>query len=328
MWTLSVDWMIKGILFLVYTVCAYKVIQIGGRPLMRRWDTPDYLAPLHEIDEDKPGPITAHLELLLRATSRNYTRQNVPQFIALSLSLFTGSYLLLLRGIGGLDFSLANLSYAKLFHPQAFLYAAIIGLLPYAIKRMRIFLMRHENSYAMIDALEQLIIHYRRPGREGDLYRALFTVTDTLQGPIKRTFHSMVTMLQVEGRTSIRRATELFEYQIQNGWAKQLSILFIKAFEDKRDIERALKKVHSDMTESRRHLEQEKSEYSESIIMGFLPTVLLPIAIFGINRMFEGAVINLLFSEPKVFQALLLCVFSSLVGLGTSFVLSKPRIEV
>ncbi|PWW01220.1 hypothetical protein DFQ01_110110 [Paenibacillus cellulosilyticus] len=319
------EMILKGILLLLFMVSVYKLVQVISTPLMRRWYTPDYLEPLND-NEETSSRVHLHLEMLLRATGRTFTPQRITQFIAMSASLFVGAYLLLLRGFGGVDFDVRSIQ--QFMNMKVLLYAAIIGLVPYGFKRLQLFLARRENSYALMDGVEALLLHYRQPGHEGDLYRALFSVTEALHGPMKRAFGAMVNTLQLEGKTSIRRAVALFEFQVQNGWAKQLSVLFIKAIEENRDIERALKKVHGDMTESLRHIEEEKSEYSEAVIMGFIPTAGLPFAIYGMNRLFEGAIWQLLFQQPKVFQALLLCVLSCAIGLVTSFILSKPKLEV
>ncbi|WP_138753548.1 hypothetical protein [Paenibacillus sinopodophylli] len=318
---ISVETLVKAVLMLAYAGCTFGLVGGVQSVLFRSWSVPTYLDALHVKHKDDEQQNFGHLELLLRSTSKTFHRNTISQFFTLSIVLFVIVYVVLLLGFNGGDF----LSW---WNNRAFGLAGLTALLPYGLRRVKLYNIRRENSYALIEASELLLIKYRSPNNQGDLYYALYETTDELQGTMKRAFSSLVTILQLQGRMAIREGVELFTYQIGNSWAKQLGVLFTKAAKENRDISRALEKVHTDMQESKRIVEAEKSEYMDSIIMGYFPVVLVPASIFGINQMFEGAIFRILFDDPKTLQALMLCIIFVIVGLVTSLMLSKPKIEV
>ncbi|GMK47494.1 hypothetical protein PghCCS26_46240 [Paenibacillus glycanilyticus] len=326
---LQPEGMIRLMIFLAFLYYAYGAIGAIGAAAFRSWRLPAYTTRESSETEENKKRLFSHLDLLLRSTSKSVHRHAVSQFITQSVMIFISAYVLLLMGYrGGEIYQGGGLKPAMLLDPRALLLAILLGLLPYGYRRMRLMMIRRENSYALIDQTEKLLMKYRVPSGQADFYQSLYTLANEAEGSIKRTFMNMVTILQIEGKGAIHAAVELFTYQVQGSWSRQLGVLFIKAAKEGRNIEKALEKVHSDMVESKRIVEEEKSQYSDSILMGFFPIVLVPIAIFGINAMFDGAILKIIFQYPKAFQALVLCVLSIPTGLVTSFILSKPKIEV
>ncbi|GBG08092.1 hypothetical protein PAT3040_02659 [Paenibacillus agaridevorans] len=319
---------VKIILILLYAFGAYQLTGVVFAPLLRRWRSQGYLGatPKASLTDEYASRFT-HLELLLRATSHptKFTRTSVAQFLTLSGSLFFLAYFVLLVGSHG---QLPGGQLGDWWNPNALLMGILTAAIPYALKQIQLQMIRNANSYALIDATELLLMKYRTPGYEANLYHVLSELTTEIEGPMKRTFFSMVTLLQVEGRTAMPEAAELFVYQIKNTWSRQLGILLIKAALENRNIERALVKLHEDMTEGKQIVEGEKTEYMESIIMGFFPLVIVPSILFFMNDLFDGSVSKMLWTNPAVFQGLVLCIFFIFVGLATSLVLSKPKIEV
>lgn len=321
---------VRMVLMLIYAFGAYRLIGTVFAPLLRRWRSQAYLLPAAEKGQEEEEKVSrfSHLELLLRSTSNptTYTRTSVAQFLTLSFSLFFLAYFLLLvvnqghvpRGFVLGDWWSAN----------ACLFAVLFAGIPYAWKQIQLQLIRNANSYALIDATELLLMKYRTPGYDANLYHVLSELAQEIEGPMKRTFYSMVSLLQVEGRSAMTEAVELFEYQIKNTWSRQLGILLIKAAQENRNIERALVKLHEDMVEGKQIVEGEKTEYMESILMGFFPLILVPSILFYMNDLYDGAVLTMLLNDASVFQGLILCVICIIAGLATSLVLSKPKIEV
>ncbi|MGO4697730.1 hypothetical protein AB4Z50_25925 [Paenibacillus sp. 2TAB26] len=316
---LSLEMILKAAIMLLYTGFAFRFIGALQNMIFRSWSVPLYLnTPKKANDEEQTF---SHLELLLRSTSKTFHRNSVNQFLIFSGGVFSVMYLLLLLGFNGGEF-------VTWWNKRAFGLAGITALVPYGLLRVKLYNIRRENSYALIEATELLILKYRSPGIHGDLYHALYNTADELQGTMKRAFSALVSVLQLQGKMAIREGVALFSYQIDNSWSKQLGVLFTKAAKENRDIGRALEKVHTDMQESKRIVESEKSEYTDSIIMGYIPLFLVPAAIFGINKMFEGAIFHVLFDDPKTLQALIICIIFVVIGLVTSLILSKPKIEV
>lgn len=327
--SISLDQLLKYALVVLFTFGVYKLTGELAAPLLQRWRIPAFLERDVSYKRAEDEKRFKHLEQLLRATTKKYTRHTVSQFLSLSICLFVVTYLLMLMGLNNELFLSGTMpSYASFLNKKALLFGWFVAITPYFYKRLKLYLTRHENGYALIEAVELLLMQYRLPGQQGDLYRALYGVTGQLEGSLKRTFLSMVTILQIEGKTAIRDAVELFEYQVQNTWANQLGVLFIKAAKENRNIEKALEKIHNDMLQSKRIMEQEKAEYADTIIMGFFPLILVPASIFGMNAMFEGAVLKMIFSDAKAFQGLIMCIIAVVVGLVSSLILSKPKIEV
>ncbi|WP_168121888.1 hypothetical protein [Paenibacillus sp. HB172176] len=325
---ISPDMAVKMVLILLYAFAVYQLIGLVFAPLLRRWRSRGYLpagATKDNVDEYESH--FTHLELLLRSTSHpaKFTRTSVAQFLTLSGSLFIMAYFILL--VGGLG-QLPQGQMSNWWSSNALLMAVAAAAIPYAIKRIQLQLIRNANSYALIDATELLLMKYRTPGYVANLYHVLSELSIEIEGPMKRTFYGMVTLLQVEGRTAMPEAVELFVYQIQNTWSRQLGILLMKAALQNRNIERALVKLHEDMTEGKQIVEGEKTEYMESIIMGFFPLIIVPGIIFFMNNLFDGAVLKMLWNDSSVFQGLVLCIACVFAGLATSLVLSKPKIEV
>ncbi|HIW35303.1 MAG TPA: hypothetical protein IAA29_21250 [Candidatus Paenibacillus intestinavium] len=318
---------IKLGVILLYALSIYGLIGVLFTPLLKRWRSNPFLKfDVKGSAPDEKGKRFSSLELLLRATSNpaNYTGSSTVQFITLTVSVFVMGYVLLIVGSLG-EFPRYWLEWWDMF---SFSMALVISAIPYGWRLIKLQLLRTANSYALIEATELMLIQYRTPGQEVNIHHVLSDMVGKLEGPMKRTFYSMVTLLQVEGKTAIYEAVELFEFQIKNTWSRQLGILMIKSALHNRNIERALQKLHEDMVQGKQIVEGEKTEYMESIIMGFFPLILVPSIIFYINHMFDGVVLQLLFTDASVFKSLMVCIVFIIVGLGTSLVLSRPKIEV
>ncbi|RJX40933.1 hypothetical protein D3P09_02640 [Paenibacillus pinisoli] len=319
-------------LMIIYALCAYRLIGVLFAPMLRRWRSRAYLdldPNMYELDEESESKSRfSHLDLLIRTTTNpsKYTRTSVTQFVAFSLSLFFIGYFVLLVGSRGQIPQ--GITISDWWSSSSFFLAAVIGGIPYSWLHIKLQLIRNANSYALIDATELLLIKHRTPGQDPNIYHVLSEMVEELEGPMKRTFYTMVSVLQVEGKTAMKEAVELFEYQIKNTWSRQLGILLIKAAMQNRNIERALQKLHEDMVEGKQIVAGEKTEYMESIIMGFFPLFLVPGIIYITNDLFDGAVVKLMFKDPSVFQSLVICVLFVIIGLATSLVLSRPKVEV
>lgn len=323
---LSLSTAIKLGFILLYALSAYGLIGVLFAPILKRWRVHQSVKLKPQGNVQVSEKRLSSLELLIRATSNpaKYSSSSVMQFIVLSASVFILAYVLLLVGNLGefpQDFS-------QWWNGFSFGLALLVSAMPYAWRLIKLQLLRTANSYALIDAAEVMLMKFRTPGQEANLYHVLSEMANELDGPMKRTFYSMVTLLQVEGKTAIYEAVELFEFQVKNTWSRQLGILMIKAALYNRNIENALKKLHEDMVLGKQIVEGEKTEYMESIIMGFFPLVLVPSMMFYMNHMFDGAVFQMLLTHSSVFQGFALCIVFIIVGLCTSLVLSKPKIEV
>lgn len=169
---------------LAYTGFAFGFVGAFQSMIFRSWSVPLYLdTPKKAVDEEKTF---SHLELLLRSTSKTFHRNSVSQFLLFSCGVFAVLYLVLLLG-----FNAGEL--ISWWNKRAFGFAGLAALLPYGFRRVKLYNIRRENSYALIEATELLILKYRSPGIQGDLYHALFDTADELQGTMKRAFSTLVT---------------------------------------------------------------------------------------------------------------------------------------
>ncbi|MGG4145700.1 hypothetical protein ABEW34_21625 [Paenibacillus algorifonticola] len=314
----------KVLLIFVYAYSTYRLTGVVFERLLLKWRTPAYLM-VKPLDAEKGSRYFTHLELLLRSTTPRFNRHTVNQFLAKSMTLFAIVYSILLMGYAGDRFSL-QLHF--LWNFDAFRYATILAFLPYCWLRVRLYVLRYENGYALMSFVEKLLLKYRAAHHEADLYQTLYELGDELEGPMKRTASSMVSVLQLEGKMAIKEAVELFTYQVPGSWGRQLGVMFIKAAKENLNIEKALQKIHSDMTTFGQIVESEKSDASETVIMGLFPLFCVPLALYGLSLVIDVSMLKILLDEPRALLALILCVIAIFVGILTSIVLSKPKIEV
>lgn len=317
---------IKLGLIVLYALAIYGLIGVVFAPLLKRWRSHAYLNHAGAKDPTLKRSRLSSLELLLRATTNpaRYNSSSSMQFMTLTISIFVVSYVFLLVGSLGTFPSV----WREWWDSFSYGVAMLISAIPYSWHLIKLQLLRTANSYALIDATEIMVMKFRTPGQEANIYHVLSEMANELEGPMKRTLYSMVTLLQVEGKTAIYEAVELFEFQVKNTWSRQLGILMIKAATDNRNIERALDKLHKDMVHGKQIVEEEKTEYMESIVMGFFPLFMVPGIIFFMNYLFDGIAMKLLWNDPSVFKSLVISIMFVIVGLATSLVLSRPKIEV
>ncbi len=269
------------------------------------------------------------MHFLLRSTNRKYNEKTtVHNFLNMTLLLFIASYVTIGRWVGIFS-SGASSVFAYIEQSVSIpvlLYSLCIALVPYGYKHLQLHRIRTENSYQLTPAAEKLLLKYR--SYRGNIYYALLELTEELHGPMKNAFNVFVSALQAKGQKNIEEAAELFYYQIQTSWARQLGIQIMKAAKDGKQIGKALARIHEDMKDVSQLIEKAKSENLETIQMGYLPIVMLPVSIWGNEYLSGGAVLHYYLNDPIGVKYLLFTVIVCVVSFFTAVILRKPKNEV
>lgn len=308
----------------IYLTATFFVSRMIVMVMPRRWKRNRSVFRTHRTEKterNSQSRLNQHLELLLRSTWKRFNEQTVSNFTWLTAVLFISCYCLLQH------WNNVQQGTKELLNLDTAVYALLISLLPYAYLRVKLYLLRNENSYSIVEATELLLMKVRLPECHGDIYRALYETSKDLSGNIRKTFGSVVAILQIEGKQGADRAIQLFVFQIHNSWAQQLGILILNALRDNRNIEHALQKITEDMHEIARMLEDEKGEYMESIMMGYFPIFLIPAAIYGLNWAYPGIGLSMIWNSSRSLHAFIVTVLFGVVALVTAQILKKPRNE-
>ncbi|MDA8213567.1 MAG: hypothetical protein M0021_17095 [Clostridia bacterium] len=257
-------------------------------------------------------PLYRHLELLFQSTFPWFNDSTVVSFIVITLALAAVSCSLLVRFTSKPWFSV--------------LLGILIGLIPYLLLRMRLYLIRSDTSYELVPTTSLFLAKYRANSR--DVYHALLDLIKELDsGSLKLAFIKLTNAIQSHrSKEELERSVELFVFQIQNTWAKQLGILFINAIWEGMIIEKSLINIVQDMTRVQQILQEERSNNNDAILLGFFPLIAFPLTWLFVEKLSGfGKAFHYQFNTPTGLISFAVTALACVLSLITALLLRKPK---
>lgn len=253
-----------------------------------------------------------HCNLLLQSTWKFYTKTSVANFFILSLSLFASTCTIYF-GLTGTWLVTVIAS-------------AFSSLLPYITLRMVLQFTRTNTSYQLGPAVGILLAGYRMCNN--NIYFAiLHTIKNLEDTTLKKSFIILANHIQNhKNMQDIKQAIELFVFKIQTSWAKQLGVLLLNALLDGREIGGSLNNLVNDMKEGQKILEQEKSNSHETVLLGYLPLIGLPLTIWFMASMSgQFNILHHQFKNPQGLASFTITAVLCIAGFLLALFLRNPK---
>lgn len=316
---IAIEILYKSIIYSILLLGFYRLVLPCLLPVVkeqvknyRHYQRIKKLKVKENLEARRRYPVYRHLELLLQSTFPLFNENTVISFALLTLTIASVSCLLLIK--------------ATSKPLVAMLLGTLIALLPYLFLRMRLYLIRSHTSYELIPTTSLLLAKYRSNSR--DVYHALMDLIKELNsGGLKIAFIKLTNAIQSHrNQEELERSVELFVFQIQNTWARQLGILFINAIMEGMNIEKSLINIVQDMTKVQQIIQEERSNNNDAILLGFFPLIALPLTWLFVEKLSGfGKAFYYQFNTPTGLLSFTVTTLACVVSLITALLLRKPN---
>lgn len=262
-------------------------------------------------------PFYRHLDLMLATTWPWYSEFSVVYYLIITTVLFAVCSTVYLRFTG--SWALAII--AGLF----------TSLVPYCILMVILHWKRNETSYELVPATSILLGKYRVNSRN-IYYSLLETIKEIDQySSLQKAMIKLASAIQSHrNKEDLEIAIEMFVFQIDTSWAKQLGIQIFSAQWENKNIEVSLSNIVRDMGKTQEIMEQQKSVNQDTIQMGyFVPIVIFPLSLFLLSRVVtSGRYFYYQFKTTTGFTSFIITFILCLLGFAVSLALRKPKNEI
>lgn len=265
-------------------------------------------------DEDKKtSKFHEHITVLVKSTSKNNDDLSVFNFYLLTMVLLVTTFSIL--------FILTKAIIIALFS------ALSVSVLPYMFRRFQLSSKRMETSYAFLQEYHIFLQSYQQ---NKDVYHTMVqTIQSTQNKKLKFAYmRVMSTMQQERNLHAFSEAMREFNYTINTSFSTRFANLLIKEYRDNIDISEALLDLHVDLQKREKDMAAMKSRRTETIILGYLPLVTLPLLVYmgmQINIMYSTASV---FSNPQNVVLFMVALFSALISAMSSYLFNKPDADI
>lgn len=258
-----------------------------------------------------------HLDMVLAATWPWYSEFSAVYYLIMTTVLFAVSSTVYLRFTGGWVLALIA--------------GLITSLVPYVILTVILHWKRNETSYELVPVTSILLGKYRVNSR--NIY---FSILDTIKetgqyGTLQKGLIKLASSIQShKNKEDLENAIEMFVFQIDTSWAKQIGIQIFSAQWENKNIETALSNIVRDMGKTQEIMEQQKSNNQDTIQMGyFIPLIIFPLSLFFLSRVITtGRYFYYQFKTTAGFTSFIITLILCLLGFAVSLALRKPKNEI
>ena len=243
----------------------------------------------------------------------------VYSFIALSISLFAVSFLMLITSGQSLLVSL--------------LFALLLGLLPYMAMRVRLIVIRIEGSYEAEDLVTELNNQYKICNL--NMVESIDCTLPKLKNcryTQKALFRLSMSIKEYKSEEQLDNIIKEFVYSVDTEWAALLGINIKIAVSDGRDVRPSLDDILVELKQIKEVLEKDKRNNNEafSMIKFIVPAVYVLSIFVAIN--FFGFTLNKFFDyqfRTDIGLKFALLTFTSMViNYVVSYLMSKPKYDI
>lgn len=268
-----------------------------------------------------------YLQKLLYSTNpKKYDANSVQKFFAISATLSLTAYIGL--GIWMKLFPQKVDSVGDVFRFLNFwllVGSMAIGSVWFFIKSIQLRFLRVDKADALYDAVELFQLKYRSENK--NIYFALKSLVQSLQTDIKFSFGHILNGIQTRNDKYVQNAIEMFIFDINKSWAKQIAILINRAL-DGQDIDLSLARVLSDMSEVNKELYLLYNNSADARYLGYAPLIIMPIVLYFNQKESGGESWRLLFEYNSGKLIFLACLVICVINLLVALFLRKPNHDV
>jgi len=267
-----------------------------------------------EIQKKRDFFVFRHLEILLTSLKKESSTSNVYNFLFLSLLIFVITAIFMTISLKDFVF--------------AFVIAISFALLPYITLRFRLANKRLKSSFAFLKEFHIILQNYQSTGR--DIYYTVLNVVKDLEDKdLKNVFMKLLSSLQKDRNESdLKESVKIFVYTINSTFAKRFGKLLLKAHLNNANISMALMDMNTDIKKRKQDMENQKTNYLDTVILGYSPIALFPLMIFLAYRISGVVNFGYLFMQHLPLMIFSLAIIVSLISVFSAFLLSKPRADL
>jgi len=262
-------------------------------------------------------PFYRHLDMMLATTLPWHSEYSVIYYLIITTALFAVSSTVYLR----FSSSWALAIIAGLF----------TALAPYGVLMIILHWKRNETSYELVPATSLLLGKYRLNSRN-IYYSILDTIKEIEQySTMQKALIKLASAIQSHrNKEDLENAIEMFVFQIDTSWAKQIGIQIFSAQWENKNIEVSLSNIVRDMGKTQEIMEQQKSVNQDTIQMGyFIPIVIFPLSLLFLSRVItSGRYFYYQFKTTAGFTSFIITFILCLLGFVVSLALRKPKNEI
>lgn len=257
-------------------------------------------------------PIFVHIQKLVYALSKKDADQRLSYFYGMTVGSFVVTLTTLVLLVKSFVFPI--------------LIALIIASLPYVFLRFRLANLRIEASIALMKEFHLLLQSYQQ---NKDVYHTLMAVTPEFRDKrLRNAFQRLLSSMQKDrSDEAFREAVQLLAFTVGSSFAARLANLLIKTYRDQVDISEALFDLHQDLQKREKDMSAMKTKRMETIILGFLPVVILPVFVLMAYRMSMQYSMSHMLDNSNALITLILAFVLSVISALCAFLFSKPRAD-
>lgn len=305
-------------------IIAYSILAIGVWQLVvpliydywvlkRRSSRVRKFQKTHVVVEKEPNKFHQHIRILVFSISKRPSEQKVLNFYGISILLFvvTTSIIVFLTG----EYGVAILS------------GFMLMIMPYSLCRFRLAEIRAKASYAFMQEFHQLLHLYQS---HKDVYRLVSNASIHIRDKNLRMAFVRLRSSMEKVRTTEHfiEAVQLLSFTIGSSFAARFANLMIKSYQENANVSEAILDLHTDLRKRERDMSVLKTKRMETIILGFMPVIFVPIFIFAAFRMTMLYEFNYIIQQTNSLILLVISVVLAVVSAMSAYLLSKPKADL
>lgn len=265
-----------------------------------------------QVNSRLNNPVIKHINLIVEALSKKNAEKDISIFYAVTLGLFFSTITVLIVMLDMVFFS--------------FIIAAAVASIPYLILRFRLANLRIEASLAF---MKEFHIFYQSYQQHKDVYHTFMAVSPLIRDKrLRVTFIRLLSTMQKErSMESFETAAQLMAFSIGSSFASRFSSLLVKAYREHIDISEGLLDIHKDLQKREKDMAAIKTKRVETILLGFMPLVFLPLFLFMAHRLTMMYTFSFATQDKSSFWLLGLSFILAIISALSAYLLAKPKAD-
>ncbi|AQQ55353.1 type II secretion system F family protein [Planococcus lenghuensis] len=265
-----------------------------------------------EVYRRKERPLFVHIRKLVYALSKKDADQRLSYFYGMTLGSFIVTMTTLVLLLKSFMLPL--------------LVAVTVASLPYILLRFRLANLRIEASIALMKEFHLILQSYQQ---NKDVYHTLMAVSPELRDKwLRNAFQRLLSSMQKDrSDEAFVEAVQLLSFTVGSSFAARLANLLIKSYREQVDISEALFDLHMDLQKREKDMAAMKTKRMETIVLGFLPIVILPIFVVMAYRMSMQYSMSYMLDNSNALATLVLAFVLSVLSALFAFLFSKPKAD-
>lgn len=258
-------------------------------------------------------PLLLHIRQMVYAAAPDTSEKRLWNFYGKTFSLFITTVLSTGVLIQRIDF--------------AVMFGLVAALVPYIWLRYRVTSFRLDGSLAFMKEFHLFIQAYQK---NKDVYHSIFDMTNSVHDKrLKLNFQKILSSMQKD-RTeeAFLEAVQLFSFSLRSTYASRFTNLLVKAYRDNSDISEGLLDINRDLRKRERDMEALKTKRIETVILGFMPIIFIPIFVIMALRVTVMYDTAFLLQQTNSLIGLIAAAFLAVASALGSFIMSKPRADL